>query len=132
MDLTLPTHRLLILYNTVPKRGRGEENKQTNKPKKKAVPPYCTEFYVQSTILHSLIYTPYIYWCRRQENSGKLVLARTFHPTTRTTAADNPRLGQKTTVPTLCQTDCPALRQEPRKRRRDPRKSEVDFGTRPL
>lgn len=50
------------------------------KKKKKDVPPYCTELYIQSTILHSLIYTPYIYWCRRHETM-ETVLARTFHPT---------------------------------------------------
>lgn len=50
------------------------------KRKKKDVPPYCTELYIQSTILHSLIYTPYIYWCRRHETM-ETVLARTFHPT---------------------------------------------------
>lgn len=71
MDLTFPTRLLLILYNTVPK------GKQ-----KKDVPPYCTEFYIQSTTLHSLIYTPYIYWCRRHETM-ETVLARTFHPTIR-------------------------------------------------
>lgn len=69
MDLTFPTRILLILYNTVPK-GK----------KKKRMYLHIVQLYIQSTILHSLIYTPYIYWCRRHETM-ETVLARTFHPT---------------------------------------------------
>lgn len=55
----------------------------------------------------------------------KLVLARTFHPTMETTAADNPRFRQKNTIPTLCNPIFLLLQQ-------DHWKSEMDFSNCPV